>query len=97
MFAAASGTLFARPGHRRPGLMRPAPVAAPVAAPAPAAMPGSNGTCVVRLIDRRTGLTHRVNGSPLVVFTRNPAEAMAELLEGRDRGAWEVRVDAIEP
>lgn len=57
---------------------------------------GMNGTCVVRLIDRRTGLTHRVGGSPLVVFTRDPAHAANELLEGRDRSIWEVRVDPIE-
>jgi hypothetical protein len=52
-------------------------------------------TCAVRLIDRRTGLTHRVNGSPLVIFTRNPAEAVADLLEGRDASVWEARVEAI--
>lgn len=64
---------------------------------APMAMQGTQGTCVVRLVDRRTGLTHRVNGSPLVVFTRNPAEAVSDLLEGRDRTVWEARVDPIEP
>ena len=58
---------------------------------------GMRGTCVVRLIDRRTGLTHKVGGSPLVIFTRDPALAASELLEGRDRSIWEVRVDPIEP
>ena len=44
---------------------------------------------------RRTGQTHRVNGSPLVIFTRNPAEAVADLLEGRDPTVWEARVEPI--
>lgn len=52
-------------------------------------------TCAVRLVDRRTGLTHRVNGSPLVLFTKNPHEAVAELLAGRDARVWEARVDPI--
>ena len=51
--------------------------------------------CAVRLVDRRTGLTHRVNGSPLVLFTRNPVEAIAELLSGRDARVWEARVEPI--
>lgn len=49
----------------------------------------------VRLVDRRTGLTHRVNGSPLVLFTKNPAEAVAELLAGRDAQVWEARIEPI--
>ena len=52
-------------------------------------------TCAVRLIDRRTGEGHRINGSPLVLFTRNPAEAVAELLAGRDARVWEARVEPI--
>ncbi len=60
------------------------------------AMPRTpRSTCAVRLIDRRTGLTHRVNGSPLVIFTRNPAEAVADLLEGRDATVWEARIEPI--
>jgi hypothetical protein len=55
----------------------------------------SRATCAVRLVDRRTGLTHRVNGSPLVIFTRNPSEAVADLLEGRDVSVWEARVEPI--
>lgn len=51
--------------------------------------------CAVRLVDRRTGLTHRVNGSPLVLFTRDPAEAVAELLSGRDAKVWEARIEPI--
>ena len=63
-------------------------------AQAPMPRPPS-ATCAVRLIDRRTGLTHRVNGSPLVIFTRNPSEAVADLLEGRDAKVWEARVEPI--
>jgi hypothetical protein len=51
--------------------------------------------CAVRLIDRRTGQTHRVNGSPLVLFTKSPDEAVAELLSGRDAAVWEARVEPI--
>lgn len=52
-------------------------------------------TCAVRLIDRRTGQTHRVNGSPLVIFTRSPGEAADELLAGRDRALWEARIEPL--
>jgi hypothetical protein len=52
-------------------------------------------SCAVRLVDRRTALTHRINGSPLVLFTRNPAEAVADLLSGRDANVWEARVEPI--
>ena len=51
--------------------------------------------CAVRLIDRRTGQTHRINGSPLVLFTRSPQEAVAELLSGRDAAVWEARIEPI--
>lgn len=51
--------------------------------------------CAVRLIDRRTGQSHRINGSPLVLFTRSPKEAVAELLSGRDADVWEARVEPI--
>ena len=53
--------------------------------------------CAVRLIDRRTGQTHRINGSPLVLFTKSPALAVAELLDGRDAAIWEARVEPIGP
>jgi hypothetical protein len=73
---------------RRPGF--------PTAGLALTAMPTApRTTCAVRLVDRRTGLTHRVNGSPLLIFTRNPAEAVADLLEGRDASVWETRVEAL--
>lgn len=68
----------------------------PSAGPLPGAVTtGLRQSCAVRLIDRRTGLTHRINGSPLVLFTRNPAEAVAELLSGRDASVWEARVEPI--
>jgi hypothetical protein len=52
-------------------------------------------TCAVRLIDRRTGSVQRVNGTPLVVFTRNPDEAVTDLLQGRDGSLWEARIDRL--
>ena len=62
------------------------------AAPAPVLSPTA---CAVHLIDRRTGQSHRINGRPLVLFTRRPDEAVAELLEGRDASVWEARVEPI--
>jgi hypothetical protein len=58
--------------------------------------PAHRTACAVRLIDRRTGQTHRINGSPLVLFTKAPEEAAAELLEGRDAAVWEARIEPIE-
>ena len=52
-------------------------------------------TCIVRLIDRRTGRPHRINGSPLVLFTRRPEEVAAELLAGRDPTVWEARIEPM--
>ncbi|SEM39476.1 hypothetical protein SAMN04488103_10120 [Gemmobacter aquatilis] len=57
---------------------------------------GTPRVCAVRLIDRRTGTTHRINGAPLTIFTRRPDEAIAELMEGRDPTVWEARVEVIE-
>ncbi|MDR7124671.1 hypothetical protein [Pseudotabrizicola sp. 4114] len=53
--------------------------------------------CIVRLIDRRTGAAHRINGTPLTLYTRRPAEAAAELMQGRDPSVWEARIEPIEP
>lgn len=53
-------------------------------------------TCAVQLIDRRTGSALRVNGRPLVLFTRDPQAASAELLEGRDPEIWEARVEPLQ-
>ena len=61
-------------------------------APAPVHSPTA---CAVHLIDRRTGQSHRINGRPLVLFTRTPDQAVAELLEGRDASVWEARVEPI--
>ena len=54
-------------------------------------------TCAVSLIDRRTGRPHRINGKPLVLFTRAPDLAVEELLSGRDALVWEARVEPISP
>ncbi|MGQ0565347.1 MAG: hypothetical protein ACT4OK_09785 [Gemmobacter sp.] len=58
---------------------------------------GPGTTCSVRLIDRRTGAVHRINGAPLVIFTRRPDEAAADLLKGRDPQVWDVRVEPMNP
>ncbi|WP_374292009.1 hypothetical protein [Paenirhodobacter enshiensis] len=54
-------------------------------------------TCVVRLIDRRTGRTPQRDGLALAVFTADPEAAAAALLRGRDRSLWEARVDPLGP
>ncbi|MBL4928998.1 hypothetical protein JI744_12860 [Tabrizicola sp. KVB23] len=48
------------------------------------------------MIDRRTGSLHRVNGRPLLMLTRKPLDAAAELMSGRDPAIWETRTEAIE-
>lgn len=53
--------------------------------------------CAVSLIDRRTGQTPYVNGRPLMVVTRDPTHAVAQLLHGRDRAIWDIRVQALHP
>lgn len=53
-------------------------------------------TCAVQLFDRRTGQAHRINGTPLVIFTRNPAVAVEDLLDGRDPVIWEARIQDID-
>lgn len=53
--------------------------------------------CAVSLIDRRTGQTPHVNGRPVMVVTRDPSKAIADLLQGRDRTIWDVRVQALHP
>lgn len=52
--------------------------------------------CLVQLYDRRTGRAHRMNGTPVGIYTRTPAAAVKELLDGRDTAIWEARVNAIE-
>jgi hypothetical protein len=49
----------------------------------------------VMLIDRRTGVPHRINGTPLVIFTKDPGGAVAELLHGRDATVWEARIEQL--
>lgn len=60
-------------------------------------VPRLGRTCAVHLVDRRTGATHRVNGTPLVIYTRRPEEAVADLLDGRDATVWEARIEHLEP
>lgn len=59
--------------------------------------PGAPRAFVVRLIDRRVGSGHSVNGAPLMMLTPHPVEAAATLLAGRDPAVWEVRTDQIDP
>ena len=59
-------------------------------------MQGTARACMVRLIDRRTGAAHRINGTPLTLYTRRPTEAAADLMQGRDARFWEVRIEPIE-
>ncbi|MES2664563.1 MAG: hypothetical protein V4712_00590 [Pseudomonadota bacterium] len=62
-------------------MLPPAPRAADVAP-----------VCAVRLINRRTGLPHRINGTPLELLTRAPEEAGRDLLRNRDTTEWRVEV-----
>lgn len=61
----------------------------------PGSTPVRGGACAVRLVDRRTGQTHRINGSPLILFTQRPEEAASELLSGRDPLVWEARIEPL--
>lgn len=63
--------------------------------PMPNIVPDS--LCAVTLIDRRTGLAARRNGSRLQMLTRTPQIAAAELLAGRDPLVWDVRVEPLDP
>lgn len=54
-------------------------------------------TWAVHLIDRRSGLVHRANGHPLVVFTRDPDHAGSDLLRNRDTSIWAIRTTLIDP
>ena len=55
---------------------------------------GLMGTCAVHLIDRRTGSAHRINGTPLVIFTRRPEAVSYTHLDGYKR---QVRHGAAAP
>ena len=50
------------------------------------------GTCLVSLIDRRTGAIARRNGAALIAYSHSPAETAARLLAGRDPAIWEARI-----
>lgn len=47
----------------------------------------------VHLVDRRTGLPHCIAGIPLTVFTRDPAEAGAEMMRNRDPHDWDILIE----
>lgn len=64
--------------------------------PVPAADGMRRLLCAVRLIDRRTGSIHRMNGRPVLVVTRTPIDAVADMMTGRNPTVWEARVDTIE-
>ena len=49
----------------------------------------------VRLIDRRTGQVHRLNGAPLLALSQEPQAAAASMLEGRDPDLWEARIEPL--
>lgn len=53
------------------------------------------GPCAVSLIDRHTGTPCRINGAPLVLFTRTPDAAIADLMERRDAARWYARVEPL--
>lgn len=77
-----------------PALANPAsPPVSGAAAGCPTALRDMQSTCAVRLMDRRTGAVHRVNGTPLMIVTRNPQAAAVELLDGRDPTLWEAWVE----
>jgi hypothetical protein len=61
----------------------------------PIANRAASPVCAIRLIDRRTGRVHRVNGAPLVLFARDPNAAAAELLLDRDPALWDLRIDPL--
>ena len=54
-------------------------------------------TCAVRLIDRRTGASHRVNGRAVMLLSLDPALAARTLLAGRDAAVWEARIEPFGP
>ena len=56
----------------------------------------SGRTCMVRLVDRRTGAPLRVDGAVVTLMTRNPEEAVRDLMAGRNPSRWDARVDPID-
>ena len=49
----------------------------------------------VRLIDRTTGMAHCVADIPLVIYSRDPQAAVADLLRNRDPNRWTVHVEPV--
>lgn len=50
----------------------------------------------VRLVDRRTGETHRIEGAPLTVVTSDPVTASSQLLRNRDPELWDAFVEQLD-
>ena len=48
--------------------------------------------CRIRLIHRASGKPHSISGQPLVLYSRAPEEAVADLLRNRDPRDWRVEV-----
>jgi hypothetical protein len=73
----------------------PTPGSRPGQPTPPAAAARPDGVFAVRLIDRRTGMPLRMDGRPLVIFTRTPGETAMEALAGRDPALWDLRIERL--
>ncbi|MCQ0968917.1 hypothetical protein MLD63_00505 (plasmid) [Paracoccus sp. TK19116] len=49
----------------------------------------------VRLIDRATGMAHCIADIPLVIYSRDPQQAAAELLRNRDPERWMTHIEPV--
>ncbi|WP_096787413.1 hypothetical protein [Rhodobacter sp. CZR27] len=49
----------------------------------------------LHLVHRETGAVMRVNGMPLVIYTRDATEGLASLLEDRDPRLWRAEVSRV--
>lgn len=50
----------------------------------------------LHLVNRVTGDVLRLNGMPLVIYTRDASEGVASLLEDRDPRQWRAEVSRVE-
>jgi hypothetical protein len=51
--------------------------------------------CRIRLIHRASGKPHLISGQPLVLYSRAPEEAAADLLRNRDPRDWRIEVEPM--
>ncbi|MCE6951315.1 hypothetical protein LAZ40_16565 [Cereibacter sphaeroides] len=49
----------------------------------------------LHLVNRETGDVLRLNGMPLVIYTRDASEGLAALLEDRDPRLWRAEVSQV--